>query len=104
MVDRPYSNREIDRALAAISDKLKSISDHFPPFEKDVRESLSRVEMDVTNVRLHFEDSLAEERVKNSGLFSAKWVERGALALFTLIATSIVIRYWDGFLAILQSK
>lgn len=62
MSDVPYSNRELDLKLGEIAHRLRNLAAAFPPFEKDMRESLSRVEMDINNIRTHIEDRIREER------------------------------------------
>lgn len=95
MADIPYSNRELDSKLGEIVHKVKNIQATLGPFETDMRQSLSRVEMDINNIRTHVEDRIRQERAESDNSYSPMLAWRilwGILAVFGVAVAMAVVR------------
>lgn len=66
--DNPYNKREIDLLFRGISDELHELKNK--PFEKDVRESLSRVETEIGQVKIYIEERVRQERERNDKTYA----------------------------------
>lgn len=83
-----YTNREIDLLFQGITRRLEELKNL--PFEKDVRESLTRVETDLGMIKIHIEERLAEERRASDSKYAPIILWTGFLGLLTLFAALII--------------
>lgn len=100
MSEKPYSNRELDQKLGEIAHKLRNLTASFEPFQKDIRESLSRVEMDINNIRTHIEDRIREERAITNRERAPMQAWTAWLGLFGILGTAVLLAILKSYLGV----
>lgn len=100
MPDTPYTNRELDLRLGSLSTEIHAIAERLAPFERDVRESLSRVEMEINNIRTHIEDRIREEREITNKERAPMQAWTAILGFFGLLATAFILGILKKYLGI----
>lgn len=86
----PYSQREIDIMFQRVYGELQELKSR--PFEKDVRDSLTRVEMEISNLQVSIDTKLEKEREKSDKKYSPMWAWTIMLGILTLIGLAVAQR------------
>lgn len=84
--DFTYTDRELDQAFTDVRKQINDLVEGSRPFEKDMRESQSRVEMGLANIQIIMETRLREEREKSDKSYAPIILWTGLLALLGLFA------------------
>lgn len=100
MSDKPYSNRELDLRLGEIAHKVRNLAASFEPFQIDVRESLSRVETDINNIRSHIEDRIREERAITNRERAPMQAWTAWLGFFGILGTAFLLAIIKSYLGL----
>lgn len=85
-----YTDRELDSLFREVNKDIKELRDRFAPFEKDIRESLSRVEINVLNIEVRVDERLRQERALSDKKYAPIILWTGFLGLMALFAALII--------------
>lgn len=84
-----YSNREIDLLLKSVVEEIQLLKNR--PFERDVRESLSRVESEIGQVKIYIEERVRQEREKSDKSYAPYLAWTLMLGIAGIIGTAVLM-------------